>query len=138
MRHSGIVSDVSDVLTEGAVACISLLIFFVWFICRCCFFSLGGRMFVLSCKCWMSSVQPVAMHRAVFCIVCRFVMFVVDAIGDHIVKAYSSIGLAKALCAKSNVLCLPHLVEERTLSIAYWYSFGYCGCCVFNVIVVSE
>ena len=41
----------------------------------------------------VSSVQLVAMRRAEFCIVCSFAMLVVDAIGDHIVEAYSSIGL---------------------------------------------
>ena len=41
----------------------------------------------------MSSVQPDAMCGAVFCIVCNFVMFIVDAIGDQIVEANSSNGL---------------------------------------------
>ena len=46
------------------------------------------------------------------------VMFGVDAIGDHILKAYSSTGLVTTLCVKSNVsLCFPNLVEEKTLSI---------------------
>ena len=38
----------------------------------------------------MSSVQPGAMYGAVFCVVYNFVMFVVNAIGDHIVETYSS------------------------------------------------
>ena len=41
----------------------------------------------------MSSVQPVEMHIAVFCIVIEIVMFVVDAIGGHIMEACSAIGL---------------------------------------------
>ena len=49
------------------------------------------------------------------CDLYSFVMFGVDAIGDHIVKAYSNIGLVTALCVKSNAsVCSP---EERTLSI---------------------
>ena len=45
-------------------------------------------------------------------------MFVADAMGDHTVEAYSSIGLVMALYVASIVsLFLPHLVEERTLSI---------------------
>ena len=64
------------------------------------------------------SVQPVEVHIAVCCIICSLVMFVVDAIGDNIVEAYSNIGLVMALYVKSNVsLCLTQLFEERTLSI---------------------
>ena len=63
-----------------------------------------------------TDVRPVAMHSTVFCIVSSFVMFVVDAMGDHMVKAYSSIGLVMALYFESNVFFgLPYLVEERTL-----------------------
>ena len=40
---------------------------------------------------------------AAFCIVCSFGMFVLDAISNHIVKAYSSIGLFTALYVESNV-----------------------------------
>ena len=32
----------------------------------------------------MSCVKPVAMRSDEFCIICSFVMLVVDAIGDHI------------------------------------------------------
>ena len=43
-------------------------------------------------------------------------MLVLDAMGDHIVEAYSSMGLVMALYVQSIVsLCLPHLVDERTL-----------------------
>lgn len=43
-----------------------------------------------------------------------FVMFVMDATCEHIVKAYSNIGLVMVLYVESNVSsCLPHLVEER-------------------------
>ena len=37
--------------------------------------------------------QTIAMCSTVFHIVCSFVMFVVDVIGEHIVEAYSSIGI---------------------------------------------
>ena len=53
-----------------------------------------GSISVSSCKCCMfvSCVLPVAMHSAVFCSVCSFCMFV-DAMGDHMVEAYSSMVL---------------------------------------------
>ena len=53
------------------------------------------------------SVQPVE-----FCIVCSFVMYVADAIDDHIVETCCIIGLVTALYVDSNELA--HLVEERT------------------------
>ena len=58
-------------------------------------------------------VYPVAIHTTVS------VLFVVDAMGDdHMVEAYSSIGLGIALYFDSNLsLCLPHLAEQRTLSM---------------------
>ena len=63
---------------------------------------------------FVSCVQPVAMHSAVFCTVCSFCMLVVDAMGDHMVEEYSSMGLVMALCVESIFsLCLPHLVDER-------------------------
>lgn len=77
-------------------------------------------MSVSSCRCCMlvSRVQPVAMRNAVFCTVCSLWMLVVDAMGDHMVEAYSSMGRVMALYVASNVsLCLPHLVDERTLSM---------------------
>ena len=45
----------------------------------------------------VSSVQLIAMHSAVFCVVCSFVIFVIDATGDHILEVYSSIGLVITL-----------------------------------------
>ena len=35
-----------------------------------------------------SSVPPVTMHSDVFCIICSFVMFVMDAISNIIVKVF--------------------------------------------------
>ena len=56
--------------------------------------------------------------RAVFCTICSLSMFVSDALGDHMVEAYSSTGLVIALYVASMVsLCLPHLVEVRTFSM---------------------
>ena len=43
-------------------------------------------------------------------------MLVMDAIGDYMVETYSGMGLVMALYVQSIVfLCLPHLVDERTL-----------------------
>ena len=65
----------------------------------------------------VSCVHPVAILRAVFCTICSLSMFVSDALGDHMVEAYSSTGLVMALYVVSMVsLCLP-LVEVRTLSM---------------------
>ena len=66
----------------------------------------------------VSCVQPVAILRTVFCTNCSLSMFVSDALGDHLVDAYSSTSLVMALYVASMVsLCLPHLVEVRTLSM---------------------
>ena len=66
----------------------------------------------------VSCVHPVAILRAVFCTICSLSMFVSDALGDHMVEAYSSTGLVMALYVASMVsLCFPHLVEVRTFSM---------------------
>ena len=66
----------------------------------------------------VSCVHPVAILRAVFCIICSLSMLVSDALGEHMEEAYSSTGLAMALYVVSMVsLCLPHFVEVRTLSM---------------------
>ena len=66
----------------------------------------------------MSCVHPVVILRAVFCTVCSLSMFVSDALGDHMVEAYSSTGLVMALYVASMVsLCLPHLVETLSMLI---------------------
>ena len=65
----------------------------------------------------VSCVHPIAILRAVFCTICNLSMFVSDALGDHMVEAYSSTGLVMALYVASMVsLCLPHLVEVRILT----------------------
>ena len=66
----------------------------------------------------VSCVHPVVIPRAVFCTICSLSMFVSDALGDHMVEAYSSTGLVIALYVASMVsLCFPDLVEVRTLSM---------------------
>ena len=82
----------------------------------------------------MPCVHPVAILRAVFCTICSLSMFVSDALGDHMVEAYSSTGLVMALYVASMVsLCLPHFVEVRTLSMlmfcVLWLLPGLCVCC---------
>ena len=63
----------------------------------------------------VSCVHPVAILRAVFCTICSLSMFVSDALGDHMVEAYSSTGLVMALYVAGMVsLCL---VEVRTFSM---------------------
>ena len=62
----------------------------------------------------VSCVHPVAILRAVFCTICSLSMFVSDALGDHMVEAYSSTGLVMASMVS---LCLPHLVEVRTFTM---------------------
>ena len=63
--------------------------------------------------------------------ICSLSMFVSDALGDHMVEAYSSRGLVMALYVASMVsLCLPHLVEVRTFSmliILRALLLGLCG-----------
>ena len=57
-----------------------------------------------------------------------FVMFVSDAIGDHMVETYSSMGLVMALyVARIVSFCFPHVVDVSALSI----------CIVFRAFVVS-
>ena len=64
----------------------------------------------------VSCVHPVAILRAVFCTICS--LCVSDALGDHMVEAYSTTGLVMSLYVASMVsLCLPHLVEVRPLSM---------------------
>ena len=57
-----------------------------------CMFS--GSMRVSSCRCCVlvSSVLPVAIRSAVFCMVCSFCVSVGDIIGAHMEQPYSMIG----------------------------------------------
>ena len=66
----------------------------------------------------VSCVHLVAILRAVFCTICCLSMFVSDALGDHMVEAYSSTGLVMDFYVASMVsLCLPYFVVVRTLSM---------------------
>ena len=61
----------------------------------------------------------VCLCSAVFCTVCSLCILVADAMGDHMMEAYSSMGLVMASYVESIVsLCLPQMVDERTLSIS--------------------
>ena len=51
----------------------------------------------------VSSVQQVVVCSAVLCIVRSFAMFVVDTTRDHIVDAYSNIGLVKVVYVENNI-----------------------------------
>ena len=76
-----------------------------------------GSVCVSSCRCCVF-VHPVAILSAVFCVICSLLMCVSDAIGDHMVEAYSSIGLVMALyVARIVPFCFPHVVDVSALSI---------------------
>ena len=64
-----------------------------------------------------------AMRSAVFCIV-SFVMFIVDAIGDHRMEAYPSIGLVMVCMLTPRVSYLEHLPSICKVSSCY-----QCVCC---------
>ena len=75
----------------------------------------------------VSCVHPVAILRAVFCTICSLSMFVSDALGDHMVEAYSSTGLVMALYVASMVsLCLP---LGRGEDFQYVDCLACFGCC---------
>ena len=104
-------------LCSGCVGCCAFCL--ICDACSCKCWCIGSTL-VSSCRCCVlvSCVHPVAILRAVFCTICSLSMFVSDALGDHIVEAYSSTGLVMALYVASMVsLCLPHLVEVRTFSM---------------------
>ena len=57
-------------------------------------------------ECWCWDVHTVAILSAVLCVICSLLMFVSDVSGDHIVKAYSIMGLVMALYVASIVFLL--------------------------------
>ena len=66
----------------------------------------------------VSCVHPVAILRAVFCTICSLSMLVSDALGDHMMEAYSSTCLVMALYVASMCsLCFPYFGEVKTLSM---------------------
>ena len=66
----------------------------------------------------MSVVHPGAIMCAVLCVICSLFMFVSDAICDHMVETYSSMGLVMA-CYVARIVsfCFPHVVDVSALSI---------------------
>ena len=81
----------------------------------------------------VSCVHPVAILRAVFCTICSLSMFVSDALGDHMVEAYSSMGLVMALYG---FLVFAPLCRGEDLE--YVDCFACFGCGQVYVSVVSE
>ena len=100
--------------------------------CRCWWI---GSMLVSSCKCCMfvSEVHPVAVLSAAFCILCNLSMLVWDAVGDHMVEAYSRTGLTMALyVARSVSFCFPHDVALNAFKICsdFFALFAVLSMCV--------
>ena len=68
---------------------------------------------VSSCRCcvFVSVVHPVAILSAVFCVICSLLMFVSDAIGDHMMETYSYMGLVRVLYVAMIIsFCFPMLL----------------------------
>ena len=76
----------------------------------------------------VSCVHPVAILRAVFCTICSLSMFVSDALGDHMVEAYSSTGLVMALYVASMVFFV-FAPLGRGEDFQYVDSLACFGCC---------
>ena len=89
-----------------------------------------GSTLVSSCRCCVlvSCVQPVAILRAVFCTICSLSMFVSDALGDHMVEAYSSTVLVMALYVASMFFCV-FAPLGRGEDFEYVDCFACFGCC---------
>lgn len=90
-----------------------------WLACSLvCIFS--GKICVSVCRCcsFVSTVCPVAMRSAEFCICWILIFCLSDMIGDQMVLAYSNMGLVIALyvCAMHS-LCLPQVVDVSALSM---------------------
>ena len=85
----------------------------------------------------MLRVHPAAILRAVFCTICSLSVLVSDALGDHMVEAYSSTGLVMALCVASMVsFCLAPLCRGEDFQ--YVDCFACFGCGQLYMSVVSE
>ena len=97
-----------------------------------------GSVCVSSCICcvFVSVVHPVAIPSAVFCVICSLLMFVSDAIRDHMVETYSSMGLVMDLyVARIVSFCFPQVID---VSFEYLYCLACFCCCDFYVFVVCE
>ena len=81
----------------------------------------------------VSDVCPVAILKAVFCIICNLFICVCEIMGDHIVQAYSRRGRVSALYVCMSVsFCFPQLVEVSALIMfsdffAFIIVFCMCG-----------
>ena len=78
----------------------------------------------------VSCVHPVAILRAVFCTICSLSMFVSDALGDHMVEAYSSTGLVTGygfVCGEYGFFVFAPL--GRGEDFEYVDCFACFGCC---------
>ena len=93
-----------------------------------------GSILVSVCRCavLVSSVHPVIVLSALFCVVWSFVMFVSEAMGDHTVLAYSIMGRVIVLYVVVNVsLFLPQCVVVSVLSrfiVCVAFLFVFCMC----------
>ena len=78
-----------------------------------------GSVCVSSCSCvFVTVVHQVSILSVVFCAICSLLMFVSDAIGDHMVETYLSMGLVMALyVARIVSFCFPHVVDVSVWSI---------------------
>ena len=75
-----------------------------------------GSIFVSLCRCaeFVSRVHPVIVLSALFCIVCSFLMFVSEVMGDQIVFAYSMTGRVIVLYVVASVsFVFPQCVVVR-------------------------
>ena len=102
-----------------------------------------GSVSVSSCRCRMfvSSVHPVAVLNAAFCMTCSLLMMVEEARGDHMEEAYCRAGLITALYVAMSVsFGLPHPVAVCYFIVCR----GLCACtemlwmCVLYVIFWSK
>ena len=105
--------------------------------------SLRCRMCVSSCRCVIGvvRVQPVAMRKALFCVVCSFLMWVWAMSGCHAVCAYVSTGLMYCLyiLVVSSLEC-PYVVWVRarmTFSLVLAFVLMLSVCCL-KVIPLSS
>ena len=98
-----------------------------------------GSTLVSSCRCCVlvSCIHPVAILRAVFCTIYSLSMFVLDALGDHMVEAYSSTGLVYGfVCGEYGFLVFAPL--GRGEDFEYVDSFACFVCYQVHVSVVGE
>ena len=86
---------------------------------------------VWRCSLFVSSVQPVTVRSAVFCMVCSLFMLVSDVFGDHTVLAYSMSGSVIVLYVVSSVsLALPQCAVVSAFSIFSVFLALLCSVCV--------